>query len=51
MPIHYAPRGFLQVDCGLLTASQVLDLNADSSNKVSIRFFSEIAYAQQLPIG
>jgi len=42
--VHYAPSGFIRPERGLLTASQILDSNADEWGKVSARFLFEGDY-------
>ena len=44
--VHFAPSGFLRLDLGLLTASHVLDLNADpASGRVRARFRNEACFS------
>ena len=42
--VHFAPKSFLRRELGLLTAAQVLDLNAENDGKVWARFSRQNTY-------
>lgn len=44
--VHFAPAAYLRIEKGLLSAGQVLDLNADANNRVRTRFQDEAEYTE-----